>query len=82
MTNKVVGNLRNAKLRNGKMRNLSAKICCEIMVKCENKIAKVAKIIFRTFISILEESLTSLEDKLSRDLRSLNVNIGCRLMGK
>ena len=31
---------------------------------------------------ILEESLTSLEDKLSRDFRYLNVNIGCRLMGK
>ena len=32
--------------------------------------------------TILEESLTSLEDKLSRDFRYLNVNIGCRLMGR
>ena len=30
-------------------------------------------------ISILEESVTSLEDKLSRDFRYLKVNIGCKL---
>ena len=31
---------------------------------------------------ILEESLTSLEDKLSRDFRYLKVNIGCKLLIK
>ena len=32
--------------------------------------------------NILEESVTSLEDKLSRDFRYLKVNIGCSLMGE
>ena len=36
----------------------------------------------REGLLILEESLTSLEDKLSRDFRYLIVNIGCRLMGE
>ena len=34
---------------------------------------------YRCLRFILEDSLMSLEDKLSRDLRHLKVNIGCKL---
>ena len=37
---------------------------------------------YRPVSTILEESVTSLEDKLSCDFRYLNINIGCRLMRK
>ena len=48
------------------------------MEKLGCKFARVATLC----VSILEESLTSLEDKLSRYFRYLNVNISCRLIGK
>ena len=35
--------------------------------------------LFHASFAILEESLTSLEDKLSCDSRYLKVNIGCKL---
>ena len=43
-------------------------------------IVKISNLIFQPFqVDILEESMTSLEDKLSRDFQYLKVNIGCKL---